>query len=309
MSETELPFRDLILNGKERRIYGSAPDDPYFSTLVNEGEWPFLHICQRYVRDDYNCLDIGANVGLMTLHLSEYCTSGKIVSVEANRSICSALKKTIESNNIKNAVAVHAAINDEDRELRFREESAFGRIDPDGTAIVEGMTLSALVSTYGIGRIDFIKMDVEGYEPVLLRGNLDLLKRDKPLLFVEFNSLTLILETRTEPFTFLEWLVKTFAFVHVINYRSRDVEFLTRLTPANLRPFIRDNLVKHGFVDDLLITDDPNKLAYADGFLNHRFRDMQMENAELKRKLAVGPFGLGNARALVNKISSWAARR
>jgi FkbM family methyltransferase len=298
----QLPYRELILNGRKRTIYGSSADDPYFSTLANEGEWPFLRFCERYLRDEYNCLDIGANVGLMTSHMSEYCTSGKIICVEPNRAIFSALQKNIEANGIKNAAAVNAAVSEQDGELRFTEESASGHIDPAGTAVVESVTLSTLLARHGIDRVDFIKMDVEGYEPVLLRGNLDVLKRDKPLVFLEFHSLALIMETRTEPLGFLEWILQSFAHVFMVTYRPPAPELLTRITPENVRALFYDNVMKHGCVDDLLVTDDPEKLTYCSDFPDRQSRRLQREN-EIRRKASLPAFLLARAKTLWEPVS------
>jgi FkbM family methyltransferase len=305
MASDELPFRKLILNGQRRTIYGDSADDPYFSTLLDEGEWPFNHICRRYVRDDYNCIDIGANVGLMTLYIGSYCTAGKILAVEPNRAVFPALQKTIQANGMQNAIAVNVAINDRDGEVQFTEESAFGHIDPNGSAVLNAVTLATLMERHRMDRVDFIKMDVEGYEPIALRGALDILKRDKPLIFMEFNSIALIMETRTEPLTFLEWILDTFAFVYLLSYRPPATELLMRLTRANVRETFYNNVMKHGCVDDLVITDNPDRLALSKGF-----NEMQTPNAEPRLMSPLKSLGMQGGRALLKKMfSSWASGR
>jgi FkbM family methyltransferase len=308
MSDAKLPSRQLILNGRKRKIYGSATSDPYFSTLLDESEWPFIHFCQRYIRDDYNCVDVGANVGLMTLYISDYCRSGRIISVEPNGAVFEALQNTIRANAIGNAVPVNVAVTDRDGEVRFSEDSAYGHISPGGNAIVEGVTLATLLSRCGMDRIDFLKIDVEGHEPVILRAALEVIERDKPLIFVEFNSWSLILN-HTEPFGFLEWIVATFAYVYVVTHRPPSTELLTRVTPENIRAILQDNLLKNSCVDDLVVTNDPSRLAYSEHFLNKRFRDMQMENAELRRKMSHRLPGLTRATALLRKLSGSATRQ
>jgi FkbM family methyltransferase len=295
MTEEKSPSRELILNGKKRTIYGSSADDLYFSTLCDEGEWPFNHFCQRYIRDDFNCVDIGANIGLMTLYISEYCTSGQIISVEPNRAVFRALQNTIKANGIKNASAVNAAIDEQDGEVRFSEDSAYGHIDPKGGALVEAMTFATLLERYKIDRVDFIKIDVEGHEPVILRTALDLIKRDKPLVFVEFNSFSLVMSNR-EPLSFLERLLETFAFVYAVTYRSPGSELLTRVTFENRKMFIQDNMLKHGCVDDLVVTDDAGKLTYV--------REVQPDPRELQAGTSLRRSVSSAAAALLKKVTS-----
>ncbi len=38
------------------------------------------------------------------------------------------------------------------------------------------------------GRISFIKIDTEGYEPQVLRGAKELIKRDKPTIYIELGG-------------------------------------------------------------------------------------------------------------------------
>ena len=299
MSEGTSPSRELILNGKRRTIYGSSADDLYFSTLCNEGEWPFNHFCQRYIRDDYNCVDIGANVGLMTLYLSEYCTSGRIISVEPNRPVFGALQNTIRANGIRNASAVNVAIDAQDGEVRFAENSAYGHIDPKGGALVEAMTLATLLQRYKMERVDFIKIDVEGHEPVIVRTALELIKRDKPLVFVEFNSFSLVM-SNMKPLGFLEWLLETFAFVYAVTYRSAGSDLLTRVTFENRKMFIQDSMLKHGCVDDLVVTDDAGKLRFV--------REVQPDPRELKVETSLRQSVSGAAQALLKKVSSLARK-
>ena len=299
MSDGQLPSRELILNGKKRTVYGSSADDLYFSTLCNEGEWPFNRFCQRYVRDDYNCVDIGANIGLMTFYLSEYCTSGRIVSVEPNRAVFRALQNTIRANGIKNATAVNVAIDERDGEVRFAEDSAYGHIDPSGGTLVEAMTFATLLERYKMDRVDFIKIDVEGHEPVIVRTALDVIKRDKPLIFVEFNSFSLVM-SNMKPLGFLEWLLETFAFVYAVTYRSPGSELLNRVTFENRKMFIQDNMLTHRCVDDLVVTDDAAKLTYV--------REVQPDPRELKAGTSLRGSISGAAGALLKKVSSLARK-
>jgi hypothetical protein len=156
-----------------------------------------------------------------------------------------------------------------------------------------------LLERYQTDRVDFIKIDVEGHEPVILRTALDLIKRDKPLLFVEFNSFSLVM-SNMKPLGFLEWLLETFAFVYAVTYRAPGAELLTRVTFENRKMFIQNNMLKHGCVDDLVVTDDAGKLTYV--------REVQPDPRELKVETSLRQSVSSAAGALLKRVLSLARK-
>ncbi len=60
---------------------------------------------------------------------------------------------------------------------------SFEKTGPEST-LVKSKTIDTLVSEKKIPRVDFIKMDVEGAEPYALKGAIETIKRDKPVLAI-----------------------------------------------------------------------------------------------------------------------------
>ena len=58
------------------------------------------------------------------------------------------------------------------------------------TAGAVSMTLDAAVEAAGVARVDFIKLDVDGYELSVLKGGLDLIRRDQPKIMLELAPYT-----------------------------------------------------------------------------------------------------------------------
>jgi methyltransferase FkbM-like protein len=101
-------------------------------------------------------------------------------------------------------------------------------------------------------RIDFIKIDVEGYESNVLAGAADLIVRWRPPIFMEFNSVTIAHEARRSPFCFAETLWEVFDLFSV----DADGD----LTPAgggSMVNFVLQNMVHHGCVDDIILILKP----------------------------------------------------
>ncbi len=65
--------------------------------------------------------------------------------------------------------------------------SGVGWLSVNGDTGVETATLDAFVEQRGIGRVDFIKIDIEGAEILCLRGARKLIQRDQPAMLVEVN--------------------------------------------------------------------------------------------------------------------------
>ncbi len=90
-------------------------------------------------------------------------------------------------------------------------------------------------------RIDLIKIDVEGYEPNVLSGASNIIDRWRPIIFLEFNSWTLLLQS-FNPLFFAEALFKSF-----------DIEYRDGTRPANPHALVHDNIISHGCITDLVM--------------------------------------------------------
>lgn len=117
---------------------------------------------------------------------------------------------------------------------------------------VQVSTVDRVLAEQGLARLDLIKIDVEGFEAEVLMGAERTLATLKPLVYLEFNSFTLIAYGDRNPRHFLEDLLGRFPFV----YRFEAGAPRRIQGAADVLEFIHDNLVKRGCVDDLLCCFD-----------------------------------------------------
>lgn len=110
---------------------------------------------------------------------------------------CSKLKRNIELNDFNNIVIEQIAlsnVNQRAQNIYFRSSWT---IDPGSSSNakkkedVDFITLDEYVRRNKINRIDFIKLDVDGYEYKIIQGARDTLKRDKPFIVMELGIYTL----------------------------------------------------------------------------------------------------------------------
>lgn len=254
---TRMAHKAVTLRGRAFKLAG-RPGDRYFDGLGPNGDREsglLAEIVERTVRPNSIAIDVGANIGLTTALLSTVIRDGQIHALEPSSSAFPHLVETISVNGIANARPHRLALSDREGSARFFDNpisAAASHLCADGTLgdtteTVAVTTLDTLAAAKEIGPIGFIKIDVEGFEPEVLQGAQATIQRDKPGVFLEFNSFTLIAYGNRNPRTFLEWLVERFPHV----YRLANGKLRRISGPHDVLDFLHSNLVDNRCVDDL----------------------------------------------------------
>lgn len=120
--------------------------------------------------------DIGANIGLYTVSASlQVGSAGQVVAFEAHPLLCRFLTENVARNSPGNVAIENAAVGDETGSLKL----AFNERNPGETHVAVGnetgetvpcIRLDDYCERRGIARVDYMKLDVEGYETAVLRG-------------------------------------------------------------------------------------------------------------------------------------------
>jgi FkbM family methyltransferase len=142
-------------------------------------------------------LDIGANVGNHTVYFAGVLGALRVYPFEPNPILNAALRRNIELNNLSNvdisfcsfalgrsAMQARLVVTRPDNwgngHFALPKEDG-GPSDVAFEAIVEVRSLDS----FGFEKVDFIKIDVEGHESEVIKGAVDTIRRNKPVLFVE----------------------------------------------------------------------------------------------------------------------------
>lgn len=123
-------------------------------------------------------VDVGAGFGTETAVFSKAVgAEGRVLAIEAHPGTFAVLAATVRANRMSNVSLAHCAVVDskrpvfvEDRDLEDRNTTSTewepGRLRRP----VEGLSLDEICQRFGIERIDFLKLNIEGAEVAALEG-------------------------------------------------------------------------------------------------------------------------------------------
>lgn len=134
-------------------------------------------------------LDIGANVGYHTFRIARgVAPGGRVVAVEPMSQARGRLERNMALNpSLDNIVVSSVALSDASGTEAISFRSSF-RLDGHDDAVVEQVrlvTLDELVTELGLPSVDFLKIDVDGFELKLFRGANRTLSTWRPRLVFE----------------------------------------------------------------------------------------------------------------------------
>jgi FkbM family methyltransferase len=163
----------------------------YFYSL-EEPTWDNLF---RVVERDFVVMDIGANIGFHTLNFARLCSEGHVFAFEPDSLSFQILTTNIQNNDFKNITASSIALGAQPGKLPFYKidvnNPGANRILDQPPAIhygedmVEVNTCDHFAEQFHLSKLDLLKIDVEGFELFVLQGASVVIKKYKPILFIE----------------------------------------------------------------------------------------------------------------------------
>ena len=118
--------------------------------------------------------DVGAGLGEEAIVFADM--AAKVFSIEAHPVTFRCLDKTVRQSRRTNVVPLQLALADKDGELRISssdnhlDNSVMGTAGKASSVAVPARSLQSLCREHGIGRIDFLKMNIEGAERLAVQG-------------------------------------------------------------------------------------------------------------------------------------------
>jgi FkbM family methyltransferase len=210
----------------------------------------------RYSDRRINFIDVGANFGWFSCVLSRACAPrSRLIAIEPGRESLGFLRENVALNSIDNIEVVNRAMgatagtavlhpgprgNPGMHSLIRMEHLAVENSDAES---VEVSTLDHECSRIE-GRIDLVKIDVEGYELDVLRGAVETLNRVETLV-LEYSP-AYLRAAGNDPYALIEFLAdRGFDFFEVTatGLEQSALSSLKRRTEAAIQPFAQWMLV------------------------------------------------------------------
>ena len=198
-------------------------------------------------------LDIGANIGMMTLHAAKLVGSeGKIIAFEPQPSCVRKLERQLELNNIHHVTVHNIGLADQAAEMVMSVPRGGSIMAHIGATVVfsdeqikipvrRGDDLVAAVS----GRL-VIKIDVEGYEVQALRGLGKTIALNRPAIISELNAHHLQRAGKTEQEAIAFFTDRDYVGYAISTKRNRPLSppqmTLTKLE-SDIRPLVGNDFL------------------------------------------------------------------
>lgn len=161
----------------------------------------------NFIQPDSVVFDVGAHAGQFTKLFAKMATGGHVYSFEPGSYALSILRRAVRFNRLRNVTVLPFGLGDQATTLELsvpiKPSGSIGfglshLLSPDGgpaaarragwgyqRETVEIRTLDRFVRDTGIARLDFMKVDIEGWERRMLAGAKDTISRFGPSMMIE----------------------------------------------------------------------------------------------------------------------------
>lgn len=184
-------LRPVVCDGDSFVLWLRVNDPSHYDLARGVYEDVVVRWLRESLKPGHVFLDIGANVGFYSVSASRRIgPAGRVVAIEADPLVAAILRRNFEANHLSNATVVSAALTDCPGTVRLGRAPASGWTGlyygkAEEWIEVSALTGDGLFRSLGVGRIDAVKIDVEGAEGRVLAGMKDVLSKVGPALLIE----------------------------------------------------------------------------------------------------------------------------
>jgi FkbM family methyltransferase len=175
--------------------YVIASDDVYLENLRGSFEPDMVELFTSVASGSHTVLDIGANIGCTAILFGAIAKA--VHAFEPSPSTFSFLKRNVERARLTNVSLHNIGLGDAPGRfsLTFAPSNRAGGFVSDKTQASTGHAVESIeirrlddvMSSLVAPQVDFIKIDVEGFEAHVLRGAIATLTAQRPVLVLELN--------------------------------------------------------------------------------------------------------------------------
>lgn len=186
-------------------LFLSSPPEARMTFDGSAYEADISFLMRKLVKPEDVVLDIGANVGLHTVFLAGLVDDGRVIAFEPVSGMAEKLSANCAFNRTNNVTLVDCALGEEAGEAEIQVNLGDPGMEGTNSMIasvhvskrpehyekrtIQVRRLDDIAAELGIeDRVDFIKIDTEGFEPMVIKGGGELIRKTRPAMLVEAHS-------------------------------------------------------------------------------------------------------------------------
>ena len=188
-----------LINNTAKVLFDLRAWGQKFAFYYGRWECELLLISRKLYRGGV-FVDVGSSIGLYVVCMADIVLkmNGKIISIEPIPFNLERQKKCVSMNGFDGLVSyLDIALGERNSTIELRADPLMADnnalVAKDGEWKIEMRTLDSVVENFGYDKIGFLKMDVEGYEPMVLKGSKMVIAKDRPIILSEFNRERMII--------------------------------------------------------------------------------------------------------------------
>jgi FkbM family methyltransferase len=168
--------------------------------LFGEYEPELRGLMRTFVPEGGVAADLGANVGWHTLLMAKLVgPAGVVIASEPNPSVRARLNRNLQINRLRHVIVAAHALAQESGVLTFNAPDSSDTASGDGhvatpgensghVITVEKKSVDQWIAELQLDRLDFVKIDVEGYEWPVFQGAIKTFENCRPVIVFEWNA-------------------------------------------------------------------------------------------------------------------------
>jgi FkbM family methyltransferase len=229
-------------------------------SLEAYGEWAEaeVQLFSQIIRPTDTVVEVGANIGSHTLAIARLASEGRVHAFEPQPYVFSMLQKNVSNNDLKNITLWNAAVGSEVGRVSmpFISASCYSQVNFGAVSIHTqssrrvGVALLAIDYIQEIQQIDFLKIDVEGFEPYVLDGAKSAIQKFRPIVFIESQNLedhTSAINRFFDPLGYTTWHYNTLIY-NPENFQSNSENIFGRQASYDLLCLPPEKIAVEGLV-------------------------------------------------------------
>ncbi len=208
-------------------------------TLIkrNDFEPKMVKLFQTLIKADDLVIDVGANIGCTSILFGEL--ADRVISFEPSPTTFNLLQRNVKQSGLVNIKLHNFALGSSRSmsEITYASSNRSGGFISNKTNIstghitekIEIEKLDEIINILNISKIDFIKIDVEGFEKEVIEGAKNTINKFKPIIVLELNHWCLNAFQRITIPDFFDYLKSIFPILFAVEgdsyadiYHERD---------------------------------------------------------------------------------------